>query len=34
MYRCEIVLIGGADEICFKPRQPYTQALLDRGAGG
>jgi len=28
MYRGEIVEIGGADEICFNPRQPYTQALL------
>lgn len=28
MYRGEIVAIGAANEICFKPRQPYTQALL------
>jgi peptide/nickel transport system ATP-binding protein len=28
MYRGEIVEIGDADEICFKPRQTYTQALL------
>jgi peptide/nickel transport system ATP-binding protein len=28
MYRGEIVEIGAADEICFKPRQAYTQALL------
>ncbi len=28
MYRGEIVEIGAADEICFRPRQAYTQALL------
>ena len=28
MYRGEIVEIGPADDICFRPREAYTQALL------
>ncbi len=28
MYRGQIVEIGPADDICFRPREAYTQALL------
>jgi peptide/nickel transport system ATP-binding protein len=28
MYRGRIVEIGPADDICFRPREAYTQALL------